>query len=115
MNARRLASIALALAAVISGCSSAPRVSAPPLSAHTPPRSAPPSAPPAHVLDVPDAIPRAEPRALYAMAVYELAAAVKQQVLASDAQRGVLHSTAPPAATPPAPLAAGSAPPGNSP
>ena len=65
MKAYRLASIALALAAVISGCSSAPRVSAPPLSAHTPPRSAPPSAPPAHVLDVPDAIPRAEPRALY--------------------------------------------------
>jgi membrane-bound lytic murein transglycosylase B len=57
--------------------------------------------------------------ALYAMAVYELAAAVKQQVLASDAQRGVPPSTAPPAAAPPAPpptpLAAGSAPPGNHP
>ena len=57
--------------------------------------------------------------ALYARAVYELAAAVKQQVLASDAQRGIPPSTAPPAAAPPAPpptpLAAGSAPPGNHP
>jgi rare lipoprotein A len=30
-----------------------------------PPRGAPPSAPPAHLLDVPDAIPRVEPRAIY--------------------------------------------------
>ncbi len=69
MNAYRLASIALALAAVLSGCSSAPRVSAPPPTVHLPPRSAadaaPPPGPPAHLLDVPDAIPRAEPRSVY--------------------------------------------------
>jgi rare lipoprotein A len=58
------ASIALALAAALSGCSSAPRVSAPPPKVQIPPRSAPP-APPAHLLDVPDAIPRAEPRSIY--------------------------------------------------
>jgi rare lipoprotein A len=65
VNAYRLASIALALAAVLSGCSSAPRVSAPPSTVQIPPRGAPPSAPPAHLLDVPDAIPRVEPRAIY--------------------------------------------------
>jgi rare lipoprotein A len=64
VNAYRPASIALALAAVLSGCSSAPRVSAPPPTVQIPPRS-PPPAPPAHVLDVPDAVPRAEPRAIY--------------------------------------------------
>jgi rare lipoprotein A len=65
VNAYRLASIALALAAVLSGCSSAPRVSAPPSTVQIPPRGAAPSAPPAHLLDVPDAIPRVEPRAIY--------------------------------------------------
>jgi rare lipoprotein A len=64
VNAYRLAAIALALAAVLSGCSSAPRVSAPPATVQIPPRSTPP-APPAHLLDVPDAIPRAEPRSIY--------------------------------------------------
>ena len=63
MNAYRLASIALALAAVLSGCASAPRVSAPPATVQVPPRSTPP--PPARLLDVPDAIPRAEPRSIY--------------------------------------------------
>ncbi len=63
MNAYRLGSIALALAAVLSGCAGAPRVSAPPPAVQIPPRSAPPS--PAHLLDVPDAIPRAEPRSIY--------------------------------------------------
>jgi rare lipoprotein A len=61
VNACRLASIALALAAVLSGCASAPRVGAPP---PTQIRSAPPP-PPARLLDVPDAIPRAEPRSIY--------------------------------------------------
>ena len=63
MNVYRLASIALALAAVLSGCASAPRVSAPPPTVQVPPRSALP--PPARLLDVPDAIPRAEPRSIY--------------------------------------------------
>jgi rare lipoprotein A len=63
VNACRLASIALALAAVLSACSSAPRVSAPPPTVQVPARSAPP--PPTHLLDVPDAIPRAEPRSIY--------------------------------------------------
>ena len=49
------------------------------------------------------------------MAVYELAAAVKQQVLASDAQSAIAQSTPPPASVSPSPLAAGSAPPGNYP
>jgi rare lipoprotein A len=63
VNAYRLASTALALAAVLSGCASAPRVSAPPPTVQVPPRSTPP--PPARLLDVPDAIPRAEPRSIY--------------------------------------------------
>ena len=63
MNVYRLASIALALAAVLSGCAGAPRVSAPPPTVQVPPRSTPP--PPARLLDVPDAIPRAEPRSIY--------------------------------------------------
>jgi rare lipoprotein A len=61
VNAYRLAS--LALAAVLSGCSSAPRVGAPPPTVQIPPRSAPPA--PAHLLDVPDAVPRTEPRSIY--------------------------------------------------
>jgi rare lipoprotein A len=65
VNAHRLASIAAALAAVLSGCSGAPRVSAPPATVPIPPRGAPPAAPPSRLLDVPDAIPRAEPRAIY--------------------------------------------------
>jgi rare lipoprotein A len=65
VTAYRLASIALALAAVLSGCSSAPRVGAPPATVQIPPRTAPPAAPPARLLDVPDAVPRAEPRAIY--------------------------------------------------
>jgi rare lipoprotein A (peptidoglycan hydrolase) len=63
VNAYRLAAIALALAAVLSGCAGAPRVSAPPPTVQVPPRSALP--PPARLLDVPDAIPRAEPRSIY--------------------------------------------------
>jgi rare lipoprotein A (peptidoglycan hydrolase) len=63
VNVYRLASIALALAAVLSGCASAPRVSAPPPTVQVPPRSTPP--PPGRLLDVPDAIPRAEPRSIY--------------------------------------------------
>jgi rare lipoprotein A len=64
VNACRPASIALALAAALSGCSSTPRVGAPPATVQIPPR-VPPPAPPAHLLDVPDAIPRAEPRSIY--------------------------------------------------
>jgi rare lipoprotein A len=62
VNAGRLASIAFALAAVLSGCASAPRPGAPSPTVQI--RSAPPP-PPARLLDVPDAIPRAEPRAIY--------------------------------------------------
>jgi rare lipoprotein A len=65
VNAYRLASIALALAGVLSGCSSAPHAKAPPAAVQIPPRSASPPAPPAHLLDVPDAVPRSEPRAIY--------------------------------------------------
>ena len=66
MTAHRLASLALALVAGLSGCASAPpRAGAPPPTAQVPPRSAQAPVPPAHLLDVPDAIPRAEPRAFY--------------------------------------------------
>ena len=65
MNARRLASIALALAAGLAGCASAPRVGAPPATVQSPPRRAAPPLPPGHLLEVPDAIPRIEPRAIY--------------------------------------------------
>jgi rare lipoprotein A len=63
VNTARLAWIAILLAAFLGGCSSAPRVGAPPATVQIPPRSAPP-APPA-LLDVPDAIPRREPRSIY--------------------------------------------------
>ncbi len=65
MNARRLASIALlaSLAAGLSGCFSAPRVAPPPSAPQVPARSSAP--PPAHLQDVPDAIPRFEPRSIY--------------------------------------------------
>jgi len=70
VKALRLASIACGLAAGLAGCSSnAPRGNAPPPTLQNPARSAtaaaPPTAPPAHLLDVPDAVPRTEPRALY--------------------------------------------------
>jgi rare lipoprotein A len=57
VNLYRLASIAIA--AVLASCSSAP-----PPKAQIPLQTAPP-APPGHLLDVPDAIPRAEPRSIY--------------------------------------------------
>jgi rare lipoprotein A (peptidoglycan hydrolase) len=60
----RLASIAIALAAGLAGCASAPRVSAPPPPLANPQRSAAPP-PPTHLLEVPDAIPRLEPRSIY--------------------------------------------------
>jgi rare lipoprotein A len=59
----RLASIAVV--AGLAACASAPHVGAPPPKVQAPPRSAPPPAAPAHLLDVPDAIPRIEPRAIY--------------------------------------------------
>ena len=62
MNACRLASIAIA--AALASCASAPRVGSPPPTAQVPARGIPP-APGAHLLDVPDAIPRNEPRAIY--------------------------------------------------
>ena len=58
------------------------------------------------------AITRYNHSALYAMAVYELAAAVKQQVLSSDAQRASRPGLHRPRPLPPHALAAGSAPPG---
>jgi rare lipoprotein A len=51
------------MAAALSGCFSGPRVNTPPAPAQVAPRALPP--PPAHVQDVPDAIPRLEPRAIY--------------------------------------------------
>ncbi len=59
--------------------------------------------------------------ALYAMAVYELAAAVKQRILVHDAQQGAAPGRRPrrrqraPWAVPSSPLAAGTAPPGKTP
>ena len=66
MNVSRRSSIALAaaLAAALSACSSAPRVGTPSSGSQVPAK-APLPPPPAHVQDVPDAIPRLEPRALY--------------------------------------------------
>jgi rare lipoprotein A len=62
-----LLALVLALAAVLNACSSAPRVGAPPPTVQIPPRGAAGAAPPppAHLLDVPDAIPRVEPRSIY--------------------------------------------------
>jgi rare lipoprotein A len=65
VKAHGLATIAVALAALLSGCSSAPRKSSPPPPAPLPPRSAATPAPPAHLLEVPDAVPRVEPRSIY--------------------------------------------------
>jgi len=66
VNVSRRGSIALAasLAAALSGCFSAPRVGTPSAGSQVP-LKAPLPPPPAHVQDVPDAIPRLEPRALY--------------------------------------------------
>jgi rare lipoprotein A len=66
VNLSRRGSIALAaaLAAALSGCYSAPRVGTPSSGSQVP-LKAPLPPPPAHVQDVPDAIPRLEPRALY--------------------------------------------------
>jgi rare lipoprotein A len=59
--------LVIALAAVLSACFSAPRAGAPPPTVQIPPRGAAGAAPPppAHLLDVPDAIPRVEPRSIY--------------------------------------------------
>ena len=67
MNARRLAPIAFvaSLAAALSGCFSGPRVETPRSAAQVPRRASPPPGPPAHLLDVPDAVPRIEPRSVY--------------------------------------------------
>jgi rare lipoprotein A len=67
VSACRLASIAFvaSLAAALSGCFSEPRVEAPRSAAQVPPRASPPPGPPAHLLDVPDAVPRIEPRSVY--------------------------------------------------
>jgi rare lipoprotein A len=66
VNVSRRGSIVLsaALAAALSGCFSAPRVGTPSSGSQVPPK-APLPPPPAHAQDVPDAIPRLEPRALY--------------------------------------------------
>jgi rare lipoprotein A len=64
VNLGRLASIACALAAGVAGCASAPRLGPPPSTVQNPARSVPPG-PPAHLLDVPDAVPRIEPRSIY--------------------------------------------------
>jgi len=63
VNASRLASIGLlaSLAAALSGCFSAPRVAPPSSAAQVPPRASPPT----HLQDVPDAVPRFEPRSIY--------------------------------------------------
>lgn len=63
MNPYRLAAIAVAATVGLSGCFSAPRVGGPPSAAQLPP--APLPAPPVRPQDVPDAIPRFEPRSLY--------------------------------------------------
>jgi membrane-bound lytic murein transglycosylase B len=61
------------------------------------------------------AITRYNHSALYAMAVYELAGAVKQQVLATDAQQGMAPPSPGIAPAPASPLAAGTAPPAKPP
>jgi rare lipoprotein A len=67
VNASRLGSIAIvaSLVAGLSGCFSALRVGAPPSPARVPPKAAPVPPPPAHAQEVPDAVPRYEPRAIY--------------------------------------------------
>jgi rare lipoprotein A len=58
----RLASIAVALAAGLAGCSSTPPIKPPP---PAPPQSLPPPPPVGRLLEVPDAVPRIEPRSIY--------------------------------------------------
>jgi rare lipoprotein A len=87
----RLASIAILLAAVLAGCSSAPRVGAPPSMVQIPPRNSAPPAPSA-LLDVPDAVPRLEPRSIYGNPPYYEVFGKRYYVMASSVgyvERGV--------------------------